>query len=163
MDWRYHLRWPGLDVLPDVCRSPLTYVVRRVMRTIAELRRSRTVAELPSVAKPRSIALTSIPRSAEVHGAQNRRKPILQYLVFCLFISPFVNYHTRRSVVMQKDGATAAKKRDHSAKEGSTSRTTRRSACNQKTADGTGLVMSILWSGDVGKRNDVDDMDDRGR
>ncbi|MFP3616010.1 hypothetical protein SB778_38895, partial [Paraburkholderia sp. SIMBA_050] len=52
----------------------------RVMRAITGPSHSRTVTDLPQDAKRLSIARTVIPRSAEVHGAQNRRKPILPCL-----------------------------------------------------------------------------------
>ena len=90
--------------------------------------------------------------AVKCNGAKNRRKTILPCVVFCRFISSFANYHARCGVVMQKDGAVAAKRRVHGATVGCTSRATRQSACKQKTADGTGCVMSILCPGDVRKK-----------
>ncbi len=52
------------------------------MQAIAGSRHSRTVAEFPQVEKRLSIAGTFVSRRSDVHGAQNRRKPILPSLVF---------------------------------------------------------------------------------
>lgn len=65
------------------------------MRAITGPSHSRTVTDLPQDAKRLSIARTVIPRSAEVHGAQNRRKPILQSLIFHLVFSADRDFRMR--------------------------------------------------------------------
>jgi hypothetical protein len=61
------------------------------MQAIAGSRHSRTVAEFPQVEKRLSIAGTFVSRRSDVHGAQNRRKPILPSPVLMLSIALFAN------------------------------------------------------------------------